>query len=101
MSGYIVIPEANADLLRIWLRIAEDSEDVADRVQAEFHERFDSLSKHPGQGHSRTDYTKAKVLFVPLYSYLIAYRPGTDPLQILAIVHGARQVKKILKQRKV
>jgi hypothetical protein len=33
------------------------------------------------------------------YSYLIAYRPGIDPLQILAIVHGARDVHKVLKQR--
>jgi antitoxin ParD1/3/4 len=53
----------------------------------------------PGQGHRRTDCTKGPVLFFPVYSYLIAYRPGTDPLQILAIVHGSRDVQKVLKQR--
>ena len=101
MSGYVVTPEANADLLRVWLYIARDSEDVADRVQAEFYDKFASLSEHPGQGHRRTDYMKADVLFFPIYSFMIAYRPGTDPLQILAVVHGAREVKKVLKQRKV
>jgi plasmid stabilization system protein ParE len=101
MSGYVVTPEAAADLLRIWLYIADDSEESADRVQAEFYEMFDSLSRMPGQGHRRLDYTKAEVLFFPVYSYLIVYRPGTDPLQILAIVHGARQVKKFLKERGV
>lgn len=53
----------------------------------------------PGQGHRRPDYTKANVLFFPIYSYLIAYRPGTDPLQILAIVHGGRDVRKVLRKR--
>ena len=96
MSGYVVTPEANADLHGIWLYISWDSEDIADRVQAEFYAKFDSLSRHSGQGHRRTDYTKANVLFFPLYSYLIAYRPGSDPLEILAVVHGARDVKKIL-----
>ena len=101
MSGYSITPEANADLLQVWLYIAHDSEDIADRVQGEFYKKFESLSRHPGQGHRRTDYTKANVLFFPHYSYLIAYRPGTDPLQILAIVHGSREVRKVLKQRKV
>ncbi|MFN0102373.1 MAG: type II toxin-antitoxin system RelE/ParE family toxin [Bryobacteraceae bacterium] len=96
MSGYVITPEANADLLRMWLYIARDSEDIADRVQTEFYAKFDSLSRHPGQGHRRTDYTKANVLFFPVYSYLIAYRPRTDPLEILAVVHGAREVKKVL-----
>ena len=80
---------------------ADDSEEIADRVQAEFHETFDSLSKQPGQGHRRTDYTQADVLFFPIYSYLIAYRARTDPLQVLAIVHGARDVQKVLKRRRV
>jgi len=53
----------------------------------------------PGQGHRRTDYTKSPILFPPVYSYLIAYRPGTDPLQILGIVHGARDVKMVLNER--
>lgn len=96
MSSYAVTPEANADLLNIWLYIARDSEEIADRVQAEFYSKFDSLARHPGQGHRRTDYTKANVLFFPVYSYLIAYRPGTDPLEILAVVHGAREVEKVL-----
>ena len=101
MSGYVITPDAASDLLRIWLYIARDSEEIADRVQAEFYDRFESLAKQPGQGHRRADYTRAHVLFVPLYSYLIAYRPGSEALQILAIVHGARQVKKILNERKL
>ena len=65
MSGYAVTPEANGDLHGIRLYISRDSEDAADRVQAEFYAKFDSLSRHPGQGHWRNDYTKANVLFIP------------------------------------
>jgi len=70
-------------------------------VQTEFYNKFESLSRQPGQGHRRTDYTKANVLFFPLYSYLIAYRRGTDALQTLAIAHGAREVEKVLKHKLV
>ena len=48
-------------------------------VEAELLDKCESLARMPGQGHRRTDYTKANVLFFPVYSYLIAYRPGTDP----------------------
>jgi plasmid stabilization system protein ParE len=99
MSGYVVTPEASRDLFQIWLYIAEHSEDNADRVEREFYELFASLSEQPGQGHVRPDYTKADVLFFPMYSYLIAYRPNTDPLQIIAIIHGNRRIRKILQQR--
>ena len=91
---YALSSYAFRDLFNIRDHIRQDNPDVADRVEAEL-----SLSRMPGQGHRRTDYTKSPILFFPIYSYLIAYRPGTDPLQILGIVHGARDVKRLLKQR--
>jgi len=101
VSGYVLTPEANADLLGMWFYIAQDSEEIADRVHGEFYDTFEVLARMPGLGHRRSDYTNAKVLFFPLYSYLITYRPGTDPLQILAVVHGAREVERVLKERKI
>lgn len=77
------------DLFEIWDYIRQDNPTAADRVEAELLEQCESLARMAGQGHRRPDYTKAPILFFPVYSYLIAYRPGTDPLQILAIVHGA------------
>ncbi|MBZ5622417.1 MAG: type II toxin-antitoxin system RelE/ParE family toxin [Acidobacteriia bacterium] len=98
---YALSSYALSDLVEIWDYIRQDDPDAADRVEAELLEKCESLARMPGQGHRRSDYTKANVLFVPAYSYLIAYRPGTDPLQILAIIHGARQVRKVLKERGV
>jgi len=39
------------------------------------------------------------VRFFPVYSYLIVYRPATKPLQVVAVLHGRRDVEKILRQR--
>ena len=96
---YALSSYALHDLFEIWNHIRQDNPDAADRVEAELPDKCESLARMPGQGHRRTDYTKSPILFFLIYSYLIAYRPGTDPLQILGIVHGARDVKRLLKQR--
>ncbi len=98
---YALSSDALRDLIEIWSFIRRDDPEAADRVESELLEMCESLARMPGQGHRRTDYTQSNILFFPVYSYLIAYQPGTDPLRILAVVHGGRQVRKILKQRKV
>src|SRR5271165_6334391 len=45
------------------------------------------------------DLTDEPVKFFPIYSYLIVYRPETKPLQVVAIVHGRRDVEELLKDR--
>lgn len=37
--------------------------------------------------------------FFLVYSYLIVYRPETKPLQVVAILHGYRDVEPILTGR--
>lgn len=96
---YALSSYALKDLFEIWLYIQADNPEAADRVESELLGKCESLARMPGQGHRRPDYTTAAVLFFPVYSYLIAYRPGTDPVQILAIIHGAREVKKVLHER--
>jgi len=40
------------------------------------------------------------VKFFPVYSYLIVYRPETKPLQVVSILHGRRDVGKVLEERR-
>ncbi len=96
---YTLSSYALRDLFDICDYIRQDNPDAADRVEAELLEKCESLARMPGQGHRRTEYTQRPILFFPIYSYLIAYRPQTDPLQILAIIHGARDVQKLLRRR--
>lgn len=99
MRGYLVSPEANNDIFEIWSWIAKDSIELAERVDAELHEVFEALARMPGQGHRREDLTPRPVLFFPLYSYLIVYQPDVDPIRIMAVLRGARNVEQVLKKR--
>jgi antitoxin ParD1/3/4/toxin ParE1/3/4 len=60
---------------------------------------FFKLAEMPGAGHRRADLTDRPVLFYKIYSYLVIYTPETQPLQILGVLHGRRNVAHILKQR--
>ena len=52
-------------------------------------------------GHVRKDLTNRPVLFFPHYSYLIVYQPDVDPVRILAVLRGSRNVRRVLGQRPV
>ena len=53
----------------------------------------------PGAGHRHDDLTIENVRFFSIYSYLIAYRTETRPLQRGAIFHGRRDLEQILTNR--
>ena len=72
---------------------------MADRVESVIRNRIVLLSGRPGAGHWRKDLTDEVVKFFPVYSYLIVYRPETKPLQIVSILHGYRDLGRILDSR--
>jgi antitoxin ParD1/3/4/toxin ParE1/3/4 len=97
---YVLAPEAARDLVSIWRHIKEQSSlEMAARVESAIRERVVLLAKNPGLGHWRKDLTDESVKFFPVYSYLVVYRPETKPLQVVAILHGRRDVERVLKQR--
>jgi antitoxin ParD1/3/4/toxin ParE1/3/4 len=97
---YCVAAEAQNDLFEIWRRIASDSVELAERIHSEFHELFASLGRMPSQGHTRSDLTSRPVLFFPLYSFLVVYQADVQPIRIMAVLRGRRDVKRILKERR-
>ena len=40
------------------------------------------VAERPGIGHTRADLAREPVRFWPVYSYLIIYRPETNPLEV-------------------
>jgi antitoxin ParD1/3/4/toxin ParE1/3/4 len=50
-------------------------------------------------GHRRAELADARHRFWTVYSYVIAYREDTSPLEIIAIVHGARQLDAFFQER--
>jgi plasmid stabilization system protein ParE len=97
-ARFVLAPQAALNLFEIWRYIQEQSSvEAADRVESAIRERIAFLAGAPGAGHSRKDLTQHNVKFFPVYSYLIVYRPEMKPLEIAAILHGRRDVERILK----
>ena len=102
MSGYALTPLAKADIFEIWSYIAEDSEEIADRVERAIYEACAFVAEAPMRGHSRADLTSRSLRFWTLTrypNYTIVYRPETSPLQVVAVLHGKRNLRRILKGR--
>jgi plasmid stabilization system protein ParE len=97
--AFVLTSQSTADLDEIWHFIASDSPAAADLVEAELLATFRMLALHPHAGHARRDITPLPVRFWTLTKYrkyVVVYRPDTRPLQIVAILHGKRDVHRIL-----
>jgi toxin ParE1/3/4 len=99
MKNHILTPEAQANLLDIIDFIARDDPEAADRVLAEFESEFELIGNTPGIGHYREDLLNQHHRFSSIYSYLIVYRWRETPIQIIAIVHGARDLGPYFRRR--
>jgi plasmid stabilization system protein ParE len=102
MSVYALTPLAKADIFDIWCYIADDSEDAAERVEQAIYDACALVAQGPLRGHSRPDLTSRSLRFWTLTrypNYTVVYRPETVPLQVVAVLHGKRNIQRILKQR--
>ncbi len=94
---YVLAPQAARDLVQIWRYVKREvSREAADRVESVMRTKCVYLAGFPGAGHWRRDLTSADVRFFSVYSYLIVCRPETQPLQVVTILHGSRDVAGIL-----
>lgn len=95
-------PLATEDLDAIWWFIAEHSRDAADRVELEIVATCRRLAKHPLMGTKRQDIASLPLRFwtvTKFRSYVIVYLPETVPLQVIAVLHGKRDLKEVLAGR--
>src|SRR5678815_3183354 len=99
MSRYELTRSALADIDELWTYIAEDNIEAADRVSSAILDACALLAEQPLIGHTREDLTPRPVLFWSSGRYLIVYRPETEPLRIVAIFHGSRDIASLLIDR--
>jgi plasmid stabilization system protein ParE len=102
MSKYVLTPLAKADIFEIWTYIAENNEEAADRVEQAIYAACAFVAEAPMRGHSRPDLTAHPLRFWTLTrypNYTVVYRPDTAPVQIVAVLHGKRNIRRILKHR--
>jgi antitoxin ParD1/3/4/toxin ParE1/3/4 len=54
------------------------------------------LATMPNLGHVRLDLADERQRFWTVRSYVIVYRPDTDPLQVIRVIHGTRDIQNLL-----
>jgi len=97
MKHFVVTRLAERDLDQIKSYLVEKAGPrITRRVFQEIRDALKLLGCNPGIGHAREELTDRPVKFWPVYSYLIVYDPETNPVQILRVLHGMRDVEGIL-----
>lgn len=100
MDQFQLAEDAILDIDSIWLYLLQkEGVETADRIVTELFKGFYKLAEAPNTGHRRADLTSRQVLFYRVFSYLIVYSPRSMPVHILGVLHGKRNVARILKQR--
>lgn len=91
MTRFRLTELAERDLEGIVDLIADDG--GADRVLAvlsDFAAAFELLAGQPRVGNARRDLAEDELRFWIVHRFLVAYRSETDPLEIVRVLHGAR-----------
>ena len=96
MNNFNITIKAEQDLKQIWNYIAQDNHNAANKVLDQFFESFRNLALNPNIGHIREDLTNKPVRFWPLYSYLTIYKPDTNPITIIRVISGFRDISKLI-----
>lgn len=84
-------PLAADDILEIWDYIAEDSLDAADRWVDRLDEQFRLLATQPLLGRARPELEQELRSF-PFGRYVIFYAPLADGIDVIRVLHGARDI---------
>src|ERR1039457_636718 len=99
MPKYRLTRRAGRDIEKIWEYISRDNPDAASRMMDAFIGVFESIAANPKAGHTRTGATRGPVLFRRVREYQIVYDPSKRPVQIIAVIHGRRDLPRVLRTR--
>ncbi len=89
MSQYRISDAARTDLDEIWFYIAQDDVSAADKFIRAIVMRFPKLATMPLMGRTREELSPRLRSF-PIGRYLIFYRPMENGVEIVRVLHGAR-----------
>jgi toxin ParE1/3/4 len=97
-------PRVERDLAEHYAFIAQDKAEPAERLLIVAEESFERLARHPEIGlawksarpHLRD--IRHYPMPAPFRSYIIFYRIRETRLEIVAVLHGARDLEKVLSE---
>lgn len=86
--------QADTDLLNIWLYVATDNIEQADALLSKLDKRCQILSQYPEVGRKRKEIAPG-VRSIREGNYQIFYRLKKQRVEVLRVIHGARDLKRI------
>lgn len=92
MAVILKRPRAKADLVEIWDYIANDSETRADALIDSISRKFAILAEIQNIGRFRGE-LGANIRSFPVGRYLIYYQPVQDGIEVVRVLHGARDLE--------
>ena len=91
MKQVRIASAAEKDLEEIWLYIAVDNVDAADKFIDRVLDQLGFLAGTPRMGRSRNDIVP-NLRSWPVGNYVVFYRDTAVALEIVRVLHGARDV---------
>ena len=92
--GIVFSPQSLADLDDVWLYIAKDSVNEADKFIDKIYEKCLLFSESPQIGRERNDIAKGLRSF-PVGDYVILYRIINGDIEIARVFHGKRDYQNL------
>ena len=103
-TPFQLTPRALNDLGEIWDYIAADNVNAANRVESAILSACSSLAKRPMMGSKRSEITPLPVRFWTVArfpNFIVVYRPDSKPLQVVAVLHGNRDLNVLLEKQAI
>jgi toxin ParE1/3/4 len=91
MNQFRVSAAAKSDLNEIWIYIAQDNPDAADKFIRAIVSRFPKFATMPEFGRRREELSPRLRSF-PVGRYVIFYRPMENGIEVVRVLHGARDL---------
>ena len=89
MPQVIISPEAENDLLEIWLYIAEDNPINADRFLDKLNEKTELIAGFKEAGSPRPE-LGTDIQSFPVDRYVIYFREQSEGIELIRVLCGAR-----------
>jgi toxin ParE1/3/4 len=89
-----ISPRAASDLVEIWSYIADDSPANADAFIDKLRGVIQLLADQSGSGRRREELAPG-ILSFPFRRYVIFYRANSKAIEIVRVLHGARDIHNI------
>jgi toxin ParE1/3/4 len=95
MARIVYSQTSKDDLLEIWVGIAVSHVSTAERLLDDLHAATQLLATQPLIGKARREFG-AGIRSFPVRDYVLVYRPIPGGVELVRVVHGARDLPRVL-----